>query len=355
MASIKKLDNPTRYRVRIKRNGRVKSKTFTTHRAATTWAKRVENDTELMEALALPGAGLTYAECAREYLDQWQGRDAGLPKRLDYWIRSIGDMRLSDITADVIRTQLKEYASGKVQRWNGPNVTGYKLRTTNKKRQPSTINRMKAAGSTVMKFAIKEGYLNDNPFRKVPGLTENKGRQRYLSDDERQALFKAVEHAAWPKMKLLVLMALTTGCRQSELLGLRWSDIDFKARTAYLARTKNGDPRLVPIPNITIDELLKFREVGKGLVFPSVIKPKRPFEFRKHWAKALAEAGIENFRWHDLRHSAASMLVNNGVDLYTVGQVLGHRSQQTTARYAHLSIESKQAAVDSVMDGMEIG
>lgn len=352
MASIKKLDNPTRYRVRIKRNGRVKSKTFTTHRAATTWARRVENDRELMEAMALPGAGLTYAECAREYLNQWQGRDVGLPKRLDYWTRSIGDMRLSDITADVIRTQIKEYADGKVQRWDGPMVVGYKLRETNKKRQPSTINRMKAAGSTVLKYAVAQGYLNDNPFRKVPGLTENKGRQRYLSEEERAALFAAVDNSAWPKMRLLVLAAITTGCRQAELLGLRWNDIDFKARTAYLARTKNGDPRLVPIPRVTIDELLKFREVGKGLVFPSVIKPNRPFEFRKHWAKALAEAGIEDFRWHDLRHDCASMLINNGVDLFTVGQVLGHRSQQTTARYAHLGIEAKKAAIDSVMEGI---
>lgn len=352
MASIKKLTNPTRYRARIKRNARVKSKTFTTHRAASTWAKRVENDSEMMDALGSAGAGITFQECAREYLGQWKGRDHTHPKQIQYWIDAIGETRLSDLSVDIVRSQIKKYAAGKAQCWNGPNVTGYKLKELNKPRQAGTVNRMKAAGSAVMKYAVAQGYLNDNPFRKVPGLAENAGRQRYLSDDERTRLFEAVDNSTWPKMKLLVLMALTTGCRQAELLGLRWSDIDFKQRTAYLATTKNGDPRVVPIPNVTINELLKFREVGKGLVFPSVIKPNRPFEFRKHWAKALAEAGIEGFRWHDLRHSAASMLVNNGVDLFTVGQVLGHRDPKTTARYAHLSIETKQAAVDSVMDGI---
>lgn len=77
---------------------------------------------------------------------------------------------------------------------------------------------------------------------------------------------------------------------------------------------------------MAISELMKWREVGTSLVFPSVIKPKRPLEFRKHWHKALAEASIEDFRWHDLRHSVASTLINAGVDLYTVGQILGHRN-----------------------------
>ena len=98
-----------------------------------------------------------------------------------------------------------------------------------------------------------------------------------------------------------------------------------------------------------MNELQRFREVGSGLVFPSPTLWRKPFEFRKHWVKAKAEAGIENFRFHDLRHSAASMLVMNGATLYETAQVLGHKSTQTTARYAHLSVEHKQALTDRIM------
>ena len=113
--------------------------------------------------------------------------------------------------------------------------------------------------------------------------------------------------------------------------------------------TKNGDSRVLTIPRTTMDELQCFREIGTGLVFPSPTKWRKPFEFRKHWYKAMVDAGIEGFRFHDLRHSCASMLVMNGATLYEAGQVLGHKSQQTTARYAHLSVDHKQALTDRIL------
>ena len=144
-------------------------------------------------------------------------------------------------------------------------------------------------------------------------------------------------------------MALTTGARLGELLGLHWDEIDFKERTTLLIDTKNGESRTLTIPESTMVELQQFREVGSGLVFPSPTKFRKPFEFRKHWHKAMVDAGIEGFRFHDLRHSCASMLVMNGATLYEAGQVLGHKSQQTTARYAHLSVDHKQALTDRIL------
>ena len=100
-------------------------------------------------------------------------------------------------------------------------------------------------------------------------------------------------------------------------------------------------------------ELTRFRQIGTGLVFPSTKKLEKSFEFRKHWEKALKEAAIEDFKFHDLRHSAASMLVMNGATLYEAGQVLGHKSTQTTARYAHISIQHKQQLTDRIMGNLE--
>jgi integrase len=148
-------------------------------------------------------------------------------------------------------------------------------------------------------------------------------------------------------------MSLTTGARMGELFGLHWDEIDFKERTTLLIYTKNGESRILTIPESTMDELQRFREIGSGLLFPSPTRFRKPFEFRKHWHKAMVDAGIEGFRFHHLRHSCASMLVINGATLYETAQVLGHKSTQTTARYAHLSVDHKQALTDRILGNVK--
>ncbi len=132
-------------------------------------------------------------------------------------------------------------------------------------------------------------------------------------------------------------MALTSGARQGELLGLRWSDIDFDRNRAALTDTKNGSTRNIHLVDDVLEELRKFREIGNGLVFPSERKADRPFEFRKHWDTAVREAGVVDFRFHDCRHSAASYLLQHGCTLAEIGAVLGHKSVQSTNRYSHLA------------------
>lgn len=105
-----------------------------------------------------------------------------------------------------------------------------------------------------------------------------------------------------------------------------------------------------PIPEVTLIELKKFRQIGSGLIFNSPTKPDKPFEFTKQFKGALDRAGIKNFRFHDLRHTAASYLVMAGATLYETAQVLGHKSTQTTERYAHLSTNHKSAVVERVMN-----
>jgi integrase len=144
------------------------------------------------------------------------------------------------------------------------------------------------------------------------------------------------------------LLALTTGARQGELLALRWEDIDFNKRTATLQETKNSETRLLTLPTPSITELMKFRAT-KGLVFPGK-NDSNSYNFRKPWRKALAEAKVTNFRFHDLRHSAASYLVMSGATLHQTAEVLGHKSIETTRRcYAHLSTEHKKELTDRVL------
>jgi site-specific recombinase XerD len=91
---------------------------------------------------------------------------------------------------------------------------------------------------------------------------------------------------------------------------------------------------------------------SKGLIFASEKKSSQAMEFRKHWLKALKAAEIEDFRFHDLRHTTASYLVMNGATLYEVGEVLGHKNLETTKRYAHLSTKHKQALTDRVLGSL---
>lgn len=176
-----------------------------------------------------------------------------------------------------------------------------------------------------------------------------KGRVRYLSDIEREKLLASCQLSEWPRLYLLVLMAMSTGMRKSELLRLTWADIDFDNGLAFLEDTKNGEPRVCPIPALTLAEIKRFRGVGAALVFPSLIKPEKPFEFKKHWQKALDEAKVQNFVFHSLRHDFCSSLAMHGATLAEIAELAGHKDLQTTKRYTHLSVKHKQKVAEDIM------
>lgn len=160
----------------------------------------------------------------------------------------------------------------------------------------------------------------------------------------------ACQESTWDKLYLVVLIAITTGMRKAEIVNLRWTDINFDKGLAKLATSKNGQPRKNPIPAPALDELKKFRQVGNGLIFVSPKDTEKPFDLRVQWTRALQRANIKEFRFHDLRHTAASYLVMNGASLHETAEILGHKSTQTTKRYAHLSTDHKSELSERVMD-----
>jgi integrase len=150
-----------------------------------------------------------------------------------------------------------------------------------------------------------------------------------------------------------IKLLLFTGTRKNEILTLEWKHVNLKEKSFYLPMTKNGEPRTVVLNDIAVDVLVKMEEhkvAGNPYVFPSrkgsvsghIIDPKKVF------AKVLKEAKIEGFRLHDLRHTYASILVNNGVSLYKVKELLGHQDISITQRYSHLQDEALREASGSV-------
>ena len=346
--TIAKIPNRSgfKYKAHVKKNGKnLKIKTFTRKTDARTWAKRIEADFELMEALGCKGSSLTLSQLADEYLDDWSGKDANQAPRVAFWVTVLGHYNLVDITATVVRESLEALGKGSCKRGDGLG----RAKNLDRNPSPATINRYRAVLSSMLKYAVSQGYITSNPVAKVPTKALNNKIVRYLSDTERQDLLAACRQSSWKPLYRLVLLAMTTGMRKAELMNLRWSDIDFTRSVAMLATTKNGEPRHCPIPSIALDEFKMVRQVGDGLVFPSKKIPTKPFEFRKHWAKAINVAGIKGFRFHDLRHTAASYMVMNGMSLYETVTVLGHKDTQTTTRYAHLSTEHIASLTEKAM------
>jgi integrase len=170
-------------------------------------------------------------------------------------------------------------------------------------------------------------------------LPQPRGRQRYLTTTELDHLLDVAKKAD-PLVAEGIVVALTTGLRESEMLRLDWADIDFNAAKLTVHESKTGEPRKVHLPAPTIAALKRQPQqmVGPEFVFPTPTGKARidVYAFARRWRVVRAAAKLEDFRWHDLRHSTASFLAGKGASLPMIGSVLGHKSVATTARYSHL-------------------
>jgi len=216
-----------------------------------------------------------------------------------------------------------------------------------------TINIELACLRNLFNRAIAWGLARDNPVKHVKFFREDNSRVRYLTREEARRLLGHCPDNIRP----IVILALHTGMRKGELLGLRWDDIDFGARTIHLRHTKNGKPRDVPMTETVGRMLLDLKAEARGkALFYTAVGKKRPLrDFRTAWGRALRLAGIEDFRFHDLRHTAASQLAMAGVDMRTIQEILGHRSSAMTQRYAHLSPEHQTRAIGKLDKVMPVG
>ena len=323
------------YRVQIRRlNSKIISKTFATKKLAQQFASRLESDRQSLLAFGgLTSTSVTLKVLIERYLkDEYSGIHLKEQQsKLKFWLSAIGDKPLSEVVTTDISLSLD----------------GLSKNFSN-----ATVNRYKAAISVVFSYACRQYGLPINPVKNIRSKPENNERIRFLSDDERARLFKACKASQWSKLHLLVLMAITTGARKSELLNLTFSDIDFERQTAYVQTSKNGQPRVLPLTNEVLAELNKFKSQEARLIFNSELKPDRPMCFTKQWKKALVQAEIKDFRYHDLRHSCASLLAQSGASLLEIAEVLGHKQIQVTKRYSHLCIDHKTRLINKVMGSL---
>ncbi|MCB1820422.1 MAG: site-specific integrase [Candidatus Competibacteraceae bacterium] len=246
--------------------------------------------------------------------------------QLTWWKDYIGHHPLADITPPL------------VAEWRDKLVNGY---PGTERRGPATVNRYLAALSHCLTVAVKEyQWLPDNPLRKVAKPPEPRGRVRFLSDEERTRLLTACEASANPFLYPVVVLAISTGMRQGEIMRLEWRDVDLQRGWIVLRQTKNGEQRGIPLMGKARALLQEHARLRKRLDTPLLWpgrEPQKPMDLRKAWEAALQQADIEDFTFHDLRHSAASYLAMNGASLNEIAEVLGHKTLAMVKRYAHLS------------------
>jgi len=206
---------------------------------------------------------------------------------------------------------------------------------------PATVVRYLAVLSHLYTVASSEWeWLENNPVRRVRRPKLPRGRVRFLEKDELSALLRACHQSEHPCLYPIVVLAVSTGMRKGEMLGLRWQDVDLVRNRITLEQTKNGDRRSVPLvgrARAVISGYARVRRIDTPLVFPSRRKPTVPADLRKPWAKVVEMAELADFRFHDLRHTCASYLAMSGATLAEISEVLGHKTLAMVKRYAHLS------------------
>ncbi|MDP2784998.1 MAG: site-specific integrase [Sulfurimicrobium sp.] len=342
MASIEKRvtrEGNTTYRVKVRIKGFApETASFERLTDARQWSAKTEAD---MRAGRHFGQSKrhTFNELADEY--QTHAKD---PDRLIYWRGVFGADMLSNVTSTRIAKERDRLLAEDTTRFATP-ATGDMVadtKRTRQKRSGATVNRYLAALSSCLSHGVILEWIERNPCERIKKPAENKGRARFLDDDERERLLAACRPHA--DLYLAVVLALTTGARQAEVMTLRWGQIDFRRQVITLSKTKNGETRSIPLVGeafTLLQERAKVRSLTDDRIFPPTSRAKKSecLDLRAPWEDALKTAAITDFHWHDLRHTSASHLAMSGVSLVEIAKVLGHRTLAMVARYAHLSDE----------------
>ena len=211
-----------------------------------------------------------------------------------------------------------------------------------------TANRMLSLIRHMFNLALnwKITGVKENPAKGIKSFEENNKIERYVSPEEASALKQALENSENPSLKFIIAFLLVTGARKNEALKARWQDVDFNANVWRIPVSKSGRVRHVPLSSTALQflrliqihnaEVLGPQAVSCPFIFPNP-NTQKPFSSVFYaWDTARKKAGLADVRIHDLRHTFASTLVNQGVPLYEVQKLLGHSQIRTTERYAHL-------------------
>lgn len=323
MASFRQFPNG-RCQVIVRRKGyRPQLKTFLTRSDAKQWARQIES--EIDRAVFVdrgPSERVTLGELIDRYIAEilpGKKSAASLKRCLTFARPHFGPFTLATLqTRDVAAYRDSRMASG---------------------RAGATVVKELNMLARVIDTAVAEwGYfVAINPAKAVRRPAVARGRERRLSGPEEAALFDACKASRSPMVAAIIRLALETGMRLGELLSLTWTCVDQPSRTARLLDTKNGDARTVPLSTAAIAAMAT---LPRHITDPRIFwQWSRADSFENAWKRAVTKAGIQDLRFHDLRHEAVSRLFERGFNILEVSAISGHKTLQMLKRYTHLKAE----------------
>ena len=350
MATIEKRTTEkgeTSYRAKVRLRGeKPRSRTFKRLTDAKAWAAKVESDLGHGVFVATTAdRRRTLADLIDKFLTDYlpvkrnNADSEGQKTILAWWREEYGY-----VTLDKLKPEVFAEARGKLAK---------RMTRANTPLSGATTNRYLAGISAVCKWAWKElQWLPANPVLSVSKSPESEGIIRFLSDDERKALFKACRESTDPNIYTAVMVALATGARYGNIRNLQWDDVDFSNWTLRMEKMKNGHPRYVPVVGAAQAALQAQWDkdpTQAGWVFKGY-RDAAPADIEKHWRDVRDAAGLQGFRFHDLRHTTASYLTQGGAGLAQVADALGHKTLAMARRYSHQSGEHVRATLASIAD-----
>jgi integrase len=247
---------------------------------------------------------------------------------------------------EISLNHLKEFFKGKYLSEITPDlIEKYRLKRRADGVSLSTINRELACLKTCFSKAIEWEKMERNPAAKVKKFHEPNTKERILTAEEMKRLL----NAASPEIRPVLIIALNTGMRRGEILGLRWRDVDFVKGFILIEDSKSGRSRKVPM-NSLIFETLRAMNREREFVFENPETRTNIKDVKTAFKGACRRAEIKGIRFHDLRHTAASRMIETGADLVTVSKILGHATIQMTMRYCHPTPENMRRAVEKLSE-----
>lgn len=359
MAAIQKREgkNGVTYRVQVRVQGLPpQTRTFKRLTDAKTWAQQTE--AAVHRGDFRPVHQQAKKHTLKAVIDRYRREE--LPHRaastqramntyLKHWEQELGDYALSHLTAELIAGKVDALAkAGDARRKpKRSKDTDKGAASSPRPKSRKTVKLYRDALELLLKHAKQWGLLGANPMDGVSRVTKlRNARTRYLSDEERDRLLRAAKASDNKQLYPIVAFALATGARKGEITGLKLPDLNLEQGSAILRDTKNGETRSVPVVDHLKEALsahLEWRKQAFADLDPPTpwLFPRRdgqqPIDIRKAWENARDAAKLEDFRFHDLRHSTASYLAMNGASLLEIAAVLGHKTLQMVQRYAHLS------------------
>ena len=320
------------------------SKSFDRLTDAKRWAEQTKR--EIIEGkyfATAEGKKHTLREAINRYLNDSANRQIKTWKEHGFMLRQFDNLLGHKLLSDITPAVLYECRGQIAQRVThlGKNVS------------KSRMNRYFSALSRLFQVAVEQWeWMESNPCRRMRRQPEPKSPGRCITDDELRRVREYCRLNPTEPISIIVILALTTGMRRGELQTLKWKDLDLKDGTALLQTTKNNESRSVPITEPALGMLRQHaivRHIGTDWVFPQTTTGNlsKPIRINALWRRFKGAIGLENFRFHDLRHSCASFLARNGVDARTIAEILGHKTLAMAMRYSHLSTESLRPALES--------